>query len=201
MEANLVGTGTIARVMRALIAVLIIAATIQAYGPNLFYYFTILSNTLAVVLMAGQALKPQWMGVNGWFRGAVTLYMVITGLVYAVLLAPLGADVGAYAPWANFVHHTLAPAALLIDWLLFPPAAKLARSAPWTWLVFPGLYFTFSMIRGAMVDWFPYPFLNFDELGPGGVAIYAVAILAVFTTIGMFLRWWADQRGVIPMPG
>lgn len=192
------GTGTVARVLRGLLAVLIVAATVQAYVPNLFFYFTILSNTMAALLLFGQAARPGWMGTNGVLRGAVTLYMTITGLVYAVLLAPLDIDVGNYAPWANFVHHSLAPAALLIDWLLFPPARKLPRAAPWWWLTFPAVYFVFSLIRGSITGWFPYPFLNLDEIGAGGVAIYSVVILGIFVAVGWFIRWWADHRGIIP---
>jgi len=197
----MLGTGSMARLLRGVVAVLIVAATIQAYGPNLFFFFTILSNTLAVALLGGQALRPRWMGSNGLFRGGVTLYMTITGLVYAVLLAPLDIDVGAYAPWANYVHHTLAPAVVLIDWLLFPPLRKLDRQAPWIWLVFPAVYFVFSLIRGSITGWFPYPFLNLDELGAGGVALYSIVILGFFAGIGWFIRWWADERGVIPESG
>ncbi len=198
--ASVFGTGTIARVARAGIAVLIVAATVQAYGPNLFAFFTILSNTMAALLLFGQAVNPRWMSSNGSVRGSVTLYMVITGVVYALLLAPLDVDVGNYAPWANFVHHSLAPAALLIDWLLFPPSRRLPSSAVWWWLAFPAAYLGFSLIRGANTGWYPYPFLNIDELGVVGVALYSVVILGAFLAIGTFLRWWADRRGVLPEP-
>lgn len=195
----IMGMGTLARVIRGLVVVLIIAASVQSYGSNFFFYFTILSNLLTVVLLGGQALRPDWMRSNAFFRGAVTLYMTITGLVYAVVLAPLGADVGDYAPWANFVHHNLAPTAVLIDWLLFPPRQKLRTSAPWLWLIFPAVYFVFTFIRGSSTDFYPYPFLNPDGSGGlGGVALYAAVILAIFTVIGLFLRWWADYRGIIP---
>lgn len=193
------GMGPVARGLRGLVAVLVVAAMIQAYqGPNLFAYFTILSNTLAVVVLGGQALAPGWMRSNAFLRGAVTLYMTITGLVYAFLLAPLGVDVGDYAPWANFVHHNLAPTVLLIDWLLFPPRQRLTRSAAWVWLIFPAVYFAFSLIRGAAIGFYPYPFLDVGEVGAVGVAVYALVILGVFTSIGFFLKWWSDQRGVIP---
>ncbi|MCI0426198.1 MAG: Pr6Pr family membrane protein [Actinobacteria bacterium] len=193
------GMGTVGRVLRGFVVVLIIAATVQAYGPNLFFYFTILSNTLAAVLLAGEAIWPEWMGRNANYRGAVTVYMTITGLVYALLLAPLNIDVGDYAPWANFVHHNLAPAALLIDWLLFPPRQRLDRRAPMVWLVFPVVYFTFSLIRGSATGFFPYPFLDLDLQGVGGVLVYAIVILAVFIGVGWFVRWWAEQRGIIPV--
>ncbi len=154
---------------------------------------------LALVLLAGQALFPRWIESNASFRGAVTVYMTITGLVYAVLLAPIAADVGSYAPWANFTHHNLGPGAIVVDWLLFPPIKKISRRMAWLWLIFPAGYFTFSLIRGAGVNWYPYPFLNPTRVGGYGfVALYAAGIFIVFVVIAMFTRWWADVRGVIP---
>jgi hypothetical protein len=116
-----------------------------------------------------------------------------------VVLAPLGTNVGDYAPWANFVHHNLAPVALLVDWLLFPPGKKLSGSTPLLWLLFPIAYFTFTVIRGPGADFYPYPFMNPDEMGGfGGVVLYAAGILLLFWVTGLFIRWWADKRGVIP---
>lgn len=133
---------------------------------------------------------------NGLFRGAVTLYMTITGMVYAVLLRPIEADVGLIDPWVNFVLHSLGPAALLIDWLLFPPERTLAKSSLWVELIFPALYLTVTLIRGPLVDWYPYPFLDPRETGGyGSVVAYSVLVLLLFVAIGIFLRWWANERG------
>jgi len=168
-----------------------------AFAPgNYFFFFTILSNILAAVLMTGQSLWPVWMDRNGMFRGAVTMYMTITGMVYAVLLAPIEADVGLIDPWVNFVLHSLGPVALLNDWLLFPPAHRLKTSALWVWMGFPVVYFAVTLIRGPIADWYPYPFL--DPRGDGGyasVAAYSVAVLLVFIGVGSLLRWWANARG------
>jgi len=190
------GQGAVAKVVRGLLAVLTGAALIVAYAPgNYFYFFTILSNILAVVLLGGQALRPGWMSTNATLRGAVTLYMTITGMVYAVLLAPISADVGLIDPWVNFVLHSLGPVAVLIDWLLFPPVQRLGTRTLWIWLVFPAVYLTVTMIRGPIVDWYPYPFL--DPRGDGGyptVVAYSLAVLLVFIAVGSFLTWWANQR-------
>lgn len=196
----MIGMGAVGRILRGLVVLLIIAASVQAYGGwNFFAYFTILSNLLAVVLFGGQALSPDWMRSNAFLRGALTLYMTMTGLVYAVVLAPLAVDVGDYAPWSNFVHHNLAPAAVLIDWLLFPPRQRLRSSAPWLWLIFPLAYFVFSVARGSGSGFYPYPFLNRDQVGGlGGVGLYAAGILLVFAAVGWFIKWWADERGIIP---
>ncbi len=197
----MLGRGGVARIVRGLLALAIVAALATAYSSiNFFFYFTVLSNILAAVLLAGLAVSPGWMSSNGAFRGAVTLYMVITGMVYAVLLAPIEADVGLTDPWINYVLHSLGPAAILIDWLLFPPTVALARSALWWWLLFPAVYLTVTLIRGPIVDWYPYPFLDPGEVGSYlGVAGYSVGILLLFVGVGAFLRWWGNQRGPVQL--
>jgi hypothetical protein len=178
----------------------ILAALVTAFESlNFFFYFTVLSNILAAMLFAGLATRPDWMSTNGRFRGAVTLYMVITGLVYAVLLRPIAADVGLTDQWVNWVLHSLGPAAALIDWLLFPPERPLARNTLLAWLVFPAVYLAVSLIRGPIANWYPYPFLDPSAAGGyGAVALWSLLILLFFVGVGGFLRWWANARGTQP---
>lgn len=191
------GRGLLARVIRLGLALAIVAALVTAFESlNFFFYFTVLSNILAAALFAGLALRPDWMSSSGRFRGAVTLFMVITGLVYAVLLRPIEADVGLTDQWVNWVLHSLGPAAALIDWLLFPPDRPLARSSLWIWLIFPAAYLAVTLIRGPIADWYPYPFLDPSHTGGyGAVAMWSLLILLFFVGVGSFLRWWANARG------
>lgn len=190
------GSGLVARALRGALGVVMLLALVVAYGnTTFFFYFTVLSNILATALMLGQAASPAWMTRNGSIRGAVTLYMTITGLVFAVLLAPIEADVGILDPWVNFVLHSLGPAAVLIDWLLFSPDWPLPRNIVWLWLVFPAMYLVVSLVRGPGADFYPYPFL--DPRLPGGygrVSLYVVAVALVFLVTGWFVKWWADKR-------
>jgi hypothetical protein len=105
---------------------LVIAAGKGGNLPNFFSYFTIESNILgAVVLVVGGLLDPQserWSCV----RGACTLYLVITGIVYAALLA--GNDVALTTVWINHVLHRVIPIVVAVDWVLFEP---------WPWLSYP----------------------------------------------------------------
>jgi len=73
------GRGWVGRLVRGPRGIWIVAALLVAYNPgNFFSFFTVLSNILAAVLMAGQALWPGWMTSDGLLGGAVTLYMTIT---------------------------------------------------------------------------------------------------------------------------
>ena len=199
------GTGSVARALRALVAIAVLIATVIVYldgsqSPtfrplNFFSYFTIISNLLTAYLMGRQAIQPSWLEGNGSFRGAVTLYMTITGLVYAFILRPIGADVGNYRPWIDFIHHTAAPVAVIQDWLLFPPRRPLRSNVLYRWLIFPALYLVYSFVRGPRAEWYPYPFL--DPRFPGGygrVAIFSVIVFLIFLGGAVFVRWWAGHQ-------
>jgi carbon starvation protein CstA len=199
-------TMTVVRSGRLAFAAFGIAAVVQAVVDstgslvNFFSYFTIESNLMAIVvlLVGGVAdpRSPRW----AWIRGAVTLYIVVTGIVYAALLA--NAEVGLTAEWVNSAMHQVIPAVLLLDWLCFPPwpsRAEGGKARPeLAWLAFPLLYLAYSLGRGAAVDWYPYPFL--DPLHPGGygrVAIYCVVLAAVMALLALGVaaagRWRAAR--------
>jgi hypothetical protein len=195
--------GNVGRSVRALTALAILISLVVAFldarnasrtfNPvNYFSYFTILSNVLAMGLMLCQSIWPRWMERNGSIRGAITLYMTVTLLVYAFILRPLGADVGEYRVWVDFIQHTAAPVALIGDWFLFPPRRSFSFSDLGRWLIFPIAYLAYSLVRGHwFVDWYPYPFL--DPRLDGGyarVSTYTVAIMVVFVGVGSLIRWW-----------
>ena len=143
---------------------------------NYFSYFTIESNVIAVVsllvaLAAGAGRGP---GVDR-LRGAAVVYMCVTGVVYALLLRDT--DVDTAIVWVNAVVHQVMPVVLVLDWLLDPPAARLRmRDALW-WLAYPVAWIAYTMLRGPIAGWYPYPFL---DPGPGGYAPVLVTIAVVF---------------------
>ncbi|MEV0246198.1 Pr6Pr family membrane protein [Nocardia sp. NPDC050712] len=187
------GTPLWIRILRVAFGVLTIVALVwiplrELDSPtysiaNFFSYFTIESNVLAVVvLLIGGLSDPH---SRRWqvFRGAATLYMVITGLVYAVLLADV--DVMLTDQWINVVLHRLIPIVMLVDWVLVPVALRLSAGLIGGWLVFPVLYGVYSLVRGPIVDWYPYPFLDPREQGYGPLAVGLVILVAVFVLLAL----------------
>jgi hypothetical protein len=127
---------------------------------DFFSYFTILSNCAATVVLAvgGVALLLGRRGVPDRVRGAAAVYMVTTGLIYAVVLQ---ADAeGQLLPWIDDVVHRLMPAFVLVDWLAVPPRRRMDYAAVPYWLAFPVAFATYSLIRGPIAQWYPYPFLD-----------------------------------------
>lgn len=72
----------------------------------------------------------------------------------------------------------------MADWLIAPARGPLTfRRALGPWLAAPLVWTTFTLIRGAVDGWYPYPFLNPANGGYGTVAIYAAGILVLFLAV------------------
>jgi hypothetical protein len=145
-------------------------------------YFTIQSNLLAVVVLAigglADPLRRGWQQV----RGAATLYLVITAIVYAVLLAHLEQGGDPY-PWVNQVLHRVMPAVLLLDWLAVPAALGVTGRTVARWLLYPIAYAAVTLLRGAVVHWYPYPFLDPTHQGYLSMSLGLIVLLGVFSLL------------------
>jgi hypothetical protein len=158
---------------------------------NFFSFFTIESNILAAaifILSALIILTRTKVKYHGILRGAATLYMVTTGIIYSLLLSGYQAELQTTVPWVNLVLHYIMPIALFADWLIDPPKKLITFRQMLTWLIFPVGYAIYSLIRGPIVDWYPYPFLNPNTYGYGGVLIYILVIAASVTLIALLVR-------------
>ena len=152
-------------------------------------YFTNQSN-LAFVLLAvtGAAMvrrRPAWFDDA---RGAVAFYLVMTGIIYALLVAPLDEltrwDIG----WTGIVLHRLAPVAALLDWLLTPQGRRpRARRILW-WLLYPVLFLVFTWVRGGITGWYPYEFLDPTASSWTQVLLTTAVVLVAFVSIAVVMH-------------
>lgn len=173
------------------------ASSRPTFDPvNFFSYFTNLSNIYGAAVFLYVGLTGRRSLAVDLVRGATVLYLGATGVVYAVLLAEESESLGIVVPWINTVIHEVMPLAVVLDWLLDPPTNRLPLRLTRWWIAFPVLYFTYSLVRGAIVDWYPYPFLNPARAGGAiGVAAYAVAILIWFVLIILAATWIGNRLG------
>lgn len=169
---------------------------------NFFSFFTIQSNVLAVVLLLGLEIDVDTpLGrFARWARGGVTLYMTMTGAIYAVLLAPVAADVSTQLDWVNTIVHIVAPIVVFADWVLGPiEPAPTWRTALW-WLAFPVAWLGYTVVRGLAVDWYPYPFIDPRdgvEHAAGSwpaVIVTTLVLSAVVAVLALALAWIAARR-------
>jgi hypothetical protein len=164
-----------------------------------FSFFTVLSNTAAAVMLTLLAGRPGRDGSAGFatFRGAVTVYMTVTFLVYIFVLAPNTVDVGLTEPWIDWTLHIIGPVAVTADWLFSPPSTGLEPRTVSIWIVFPAVYLAYTLIRGPIVDWYPYPILDPSQSdGYAVVAMWSAVVLVVIVVFGFLYRWWANRRFV-----
>jgi len=162
---------------------------------NFFSYFTIESNVLAVVsLLLGAFLvyAKKRSKKADYFRGAVTLYMVVTGIVFSVLLSGIEGITLTAVPWDNVVLHYIMPVAVALDWIADRPTyISFKKALPW--LLFPIIYLVYSLIRGAVIGWYPYPFLNPENGGYGQVVLTSVVIALVGVVLVYVVTRFSDK--------
>jgi hypothetical protein len=191
------------RALRVLVALLGLSAVVTEVvvlsgrgtlvPGNFLSFFTIQSNVLAGVTLLLVATRPAapWLS---WLRGLATLCMVVTGVVFSALLANLPADVLTAVPWDNTVLHYLVPVWFAVDWLVDPPSPPVPFRRALLWLLYPLAYVAYSLVRGPLADWYPYPFLDPATGGYAAVAVTSVAIAVVVVLLTWLLTWWDRRR-------
>jgi hypothetical protein len=164
---------------------------------NFFSFFTIQSNILAVAILVLTAILrgEERTKLFDFVRGGVTLYIAITGVVFALLLSGQGEKLDTHLVWVNFVVHYLIPIVVVADWLIDPPRHRASRRIAVAWLGYPAAWFAFTLIRGASVHWYPYPFVDVSRHGYGGVALNAAVLLVAFAAAAVVFVLIGNRRG------
>ncbi|WP_375487265.1 Pr6Pr family membrane protein [uncultured Jatrophihabitans sp.] len=169
------------------------------HGGNFFSYFTVEANTLAVISLVVSAFATATRSTRrglDLYRGAVTLYMTTTILVFIVLLSGYSSSELTAVPWDNTVLHYVMPIIVIIDWLVAPPARAVAYRSALVWLAVPLAYLVYSLIRGHSVHWYPYPFVNPSQHGYLGVAVTSAVIAVILAA----LIWVIANTPRLPLP-
>jgi hypothetical protein len=164
---------------------------------NFFSFFTIQSNILAaVVLLLTAILRVEERAeVFDLVRGGVTLYIAITGVVFALLLSGQGEKLDTHLVWVNVVVHYLIPFVVVADWLIDPPRHRASLRVAAAWLAYPAAWFAFTLIRGASAHWYPYPFVDVSRHGYGGVLLNAAVLLFAFAAAAAAFVLIGNRRG------
>ena len=167
-------------------------------------FFTIQSNILVLIVAATLVADPERDG-RIWrvLRLDALLGITITGLVFDLVLIHYVHPSG-WQLVATIGFHYIAPWATLLGWLLFGPRPRIDRTTfAWAFL-WPVAWIAYTFVRGAIVDWYPYPFLDVQEIGYGAairntlvVVVLAVVLVAIFTRIDR-LRTLGEDRSPTP---
>ncbi len=155
-----------------------------------FTFFTILSNILVATCFTVLALKPGFGSSNFFSRAsvlsAVTVYIAIVGTVYQLVLRPLW-DPQGLQKIVDELLHSFTPPYFLLFWLLYVPKLTLQWQNIFPWLLFPLCYLIIILLRGAVADYYPYPFVNVAQLGYGKVLLNCGIMLMAFLLFSVLL--------------
>ncbi len=164
-------------------------------------YFTVLAN-LAVAL-ALTAAASERRGGSGKFLGrpgvhtAIAMAIVVVAAIYHLLLRQLWQPQG-WEVVSDDVLHTLMPLLFVLHWWLAVPKATLRWRHVFAWQVYPASYFAYALARGAINDWYPYPFIDVSALGYPRVLGNAFGVLLLFIAVGLLLvalgHWQVRRR-------
>lgn len=162
-------------------------------------YLTIWGNLLvawsAFTLAIGRERDSRWW--RALRLDAVVLIAVIA-VVHFFFLRPLldlhGADY-----LADKLLHMVVPVFAIVGWLAFGPRRRAHRTDLLLFLVVPVVWLVYTLVRGAFVDWYPYPFIDVNEHGYGVVALncLGVAVLVLALAFGAVAL---DERLSRPAP-
>lgn len=153
-----------------------------------FSYFTIQSSLInIVVFLVGGVMALRMKSdtvLYTMIRMSTVGFAVVTAGVFNLLLRNVP-YVGPYEGllWPNEIIHVWVPIFIVLDWLLSPGRPALPWRALGVAVIYPLAWLAYTLIRGAILDFYPYPFLNPATGGWGGVLIYIGALTAFLVMI------------------
>ncbi len=149
-------------------------------GLALFRYYTLQSNLIAIVyfilLYFGITKRNNTLHK---FVGGVTVYITITLIIFAIMLAPTYHPTG-WNQVSNIVAHYIVPILVLFYFFYFRDNYKFTPKDSLIWIIYPVLYVVFMLAYGMITKDFLYPFFQVSEVGINGLIITITMLIFVF---------------------
>lgn len=152
---------------------------------NVFCFFTVLSNLLLAATNTVLAFDPSRRSpIFSAFRLAGVLSMIVTGIVFHLALRGLH-DLHGTAAAADFLLHTVSPVMAVVSWLVVGPHGVVTRSVIGMTLIYPVGWLIATLIRGAIVGFYPYPFLDATTHGYLRVTVNCLLVAVLFLALAI----------------
>lgn len=167
------------------------AAGAGARVLDTFSYFTIWSNVavaVSVTLLLARPLRPTL--VRRVLRLDGLLMITVTAIVYQLLLAPTAVVTG-WSRLTDPILHVVTPLLTLLVWLVWGPRGWVTGRLVPLALVVPLLWIGWMLARGAVIDAYPYDFVNVVDRGYGPVFI-TLAMILLFGFLVAAVLWGVD---------
>lgn len=155
---------------------------------NFFSFFTVLTNTLAVVVLSYALIKRDSPAKRFFLAPAISsgiaVSIAVVGLAYSLLLRHLWQPEG-FQFIADELLHDVMPVLFLVYWWRCVPKGTLQLKHIGAWVIYPLVYFAYVLLRGHLLGQYQYPFIDVDTLGYPHVFVNAGGILAGFVVIAL----------------
>jgi len=159
---------------------------------DMLSYFTNLSNLIVAIVFTMLARNPDRQGgVWSAVRMDSLVMISITGLIYAIVLAP-DAQVEGLDIIVNSLKHYIVPVMTVVLWLLVGPRRQVTFISVFTALVIPIAWAFYTLIRGEFIEGYPYGFLNVIEYGLPAVLLNIAGVAVLGIILGL-LFWMVDR--------
>jgi hypothetical protein len=155
---------------------------------NFFSFFTVLTNTLVVVVLS-YAVVDRDSAAKRFFlaprvSSAIVASIVLVSLAYNLLLRHLWQPEG-FQFIADELLHDVMPLLFVVYWWRCVPKGTLQCKHIGLWVLYPLLYFAYVLLRGDLLGQYQYPFFDVGTLGYPQVFVNAGGILAGFVLIAL----------------
>ena len=174
------------------------------FNVGVFRMFTNITNLLcgiyflfAAVSVATSKNKDGGQSPFPLVKGICTMSITLTGIIAAAVVAS-EFDLHSPSGIATVLLHVITPVMILADWLVFDTKGRWKKTYPLIWLLSPAVYFAYIMIsslympKGTKLR-FPYPFLNYENLGVFWL-IFAVTVISIFYVGIGYLCYLIDRK-------
>ncbi len=166
---------------------------------RIYRHFTMQTNLLVVIwlifaiIWSSDVKKME--KLMGKLKGAITLYITVTFLVFAVVLSPLYHPSGVEGV-LNLMLHYIIPVGFIIDWFITEGNNYHLSFIPY-WFCYPIGYLVFALIHGGTTGDYLYPFLNLEVLGLDGLIFRVIILITLFTALSSV--YIAVSRRFLPL--
>ncbi len=155
---------------------------------NFFSFFTVLTNTLAAVVLSYAWVKRDSAAKRFFLTPGVSsgiaVSIVVVGLAYNLLLRHLWQPEG-FQFIADELLHDVMPLLYVVYWWRCVPKGHLRLKHIGVWVIYPLVYFAYALLRGDLLGQYQYPFIDVGTLGYPQVFMNAGGILAGFVLVAL----------------
>lgn len=157
---------------------------------NFFSFFTVLTNTLAAVVLSYALVKRPSAAQRFFLAPAVSsgiaVSIVVVGVAYNLLLRHLWQPEG-FQFIADELLHDVMPVLFALYWWRCVPKGQLRLTHIGLWVIYPLVYFGYALLRGDLLGQYQYPFIDVSTLGYPQVFVNAGGILTGFVLIALLV--------------